>query len=237
MIYLKTISLYLFCGLFLCFADPTQEDTELEKFKKLGKIFGTMNSNGLGLNDEEKEAFIAGFAEGVKEEKLTEEEKAEVRKLGAYAISRKEKVRLERLDKLQVPMNVTIQSSEGEETTLAELVKGKKAILIDFWASWCKPCMQIMPNLKQIEKKLAPQGIVTIGMNIEEIEVAAAVKKYMQIEFGWYVEPKGDPFTDLLDIKSYPRILLVSPEGKVLYNDHPMKPALNTAIAKLGATL
>ena len=39
-----------------------------------------------------------------------------------------------------------------------EELKGKKYILLDFWASWCIPCRKGNPHLKELYKKYAPEG-------------------------------------------------------------------------------
>ena len=49
----------------------------------------------------------------------------------------------------------------------------------------------------------------------------------------WLVEPNGKPFSELLKISSIPRMILLSPEGRVLFNGHPHDPALWTALKKI----
>ena len=142
------------------------------------------------------------------------------------------------LSKIQIPMDLEIEESNGNKTTLAALTKGKKAVMLDFWATWCGPCMALMPELKKKAKKLGPQGIVVAGMNVERgLKKAERTRKKLEIDFTWLVEPKGEPLSGPLEIDSIPRMVLISPEGKVLFNGHPQDAGLAEALAEIGVEL
>jgi len=144
--------------------------------------------------------------------------------------------RAEMMAALTVDMKLPITDSMGEATTLGDVVAGKKAILIDFWASWCGPCMQLMPELKKKAEQLQKNGIVVAGMNKDDEKAEAVSEKVRNeqgIEFPWLIEPADRPFTKLLEIDSIPRMILVGPDGKVLYNGHPQDPGLWTALQKI----
>ncbi len=147
------------------------------------------------------------------------------------------KRRLEsKMASLKIDLAQVVTDHEGSTTTLTEVLDGKKALLLDFWASWCGPCMQLMPELKKKAKELEPHGIVVAGMNKDDTNaesLAAKIRDEKGIDFAWLIEPKERPFTKLLEIESIPRMVLISPEGKILFNGHPQDPALWTALQKL----
>ena len=70
-------------------------------------------------------------------------------------------------------------------------------------------------------------------MNTENADKAEGVRRKRGIEFTWLVEPNGRPLSQMLKINSIPRMILVNPEGKVLFNGHPMDDELTTALAEL----
>lgn len=48
-----------------------------------------------------------------------------------------------------------------------------KVVLIDFWATWCLPCLQEMPNIRQVHQTLANRGFEVIGVNMDDSPEAA----------------------------------------------------------------
>jgi len=139
---------------------------------------------------------------------------------------------------LTVPLETKLITSDGEETSFKEVLGENKALLVDFWASWCGPCMNAMDELKSKSTRLSGQGVMVVGLNTEsDVAKASAVKKQKGMTLPWLIEPDGGPYSALLNIDSIPRMVLISPEGKVLYNGHPADPALKTALAKLDVTL
>jgi thiol-disulfide isomerase/thioredoxin len=63
------------------------------------------------------------------------------------------------------PPAIDMPDQAGKKVDLHEL-KGK-VVLIDFWASWCGPCKQEMPVLEELHKKYAKDGLVIVGVNID----------------------------------------------------------------------
>ncbi|MDZ4287447.1 MAG: TlpA disulfide reductase family protein [Prosthecobacter sp.] len=141
---------------------------------------------------------------------------------------------------ITIDLALPITTSTGEATTLGELLEGKKALLIDFWASWCGPCMQLMPELKKKATVLAEHGIAVVGMNKDDEKPQATAEKIrgeQDITFPWLLEPAERPFTKLLGIDSIPRMILIDPAGKVLYNGHPQDPNLWKALQTVDSAI
>ncbi len=68
----------------------------------------------------------------------------------------------------------TLQDLTGKQISLSDY-KGK-ALLINFWATWCGPCKLETPWLVDLEKQYAPQGFEILGVDTEDDEVTPADK-------------------------------------------------------------
>ncbi len=62
----------------------------------------------------------------------------------------------------------TLPDLSGERVSLNEVVDGNELVLIDFWASWCGPCIAEMPDLKQVYKEFGPDGFEVITVSIDD---------------------------------------------------------------------
>jgi len=196
----------------------------------------------LKLSDQEKKDLVRGFADGLSNPKENEELKKVQPEVNVFMREKmtelreeENKKRQDEMSKLAFPMDTEILGSDGKKHTLASLAKGKKAVLLDFWATWCGPCVRLMPELVKKEEMLKEHGILVAGMNTEQdLEKAENFRKKKKIEMTWLVEPDGRPFSKLLKIDSIPRMIMVSPEGKILYNGHPKSEELHVALEKFG---
>ena len=60
----------------------------------------------------------------------------------------------------------TLKTFEGKTVRLSEL-RGKKVVLINFWATWCPPCRLEMPTMQQIYSEYKGKGFEILAVNIE----------------------------------------------------------------------
>ena len=119
-------------------------------------------------------------------------------------------------------------NAKGEVHKLSEYVGNGKVVLIDFWASWCIPCIQEVPLLKKLQEKYKNQGLQIVGVSVDSDREKwqGALDKHqpagIQISElkGWESVSRVDygvqaiPFTVLIDASG--KILARNPHGPLL---------------------
>lgn len=104
----------------------------------------------------------------------------------------------------------------GETATLASF--SSKALLVDFWATWCQPCLQGMPALQKLHDKYSPRGFAVIGIAVDE-EGAKKVAPFLakrprRITYPVLLDPSGQTWK-AWGVKSLPTLALVH-EGRIV---------------------
>jgi thiol-disulfide isomerase/thioredoxin len=123
---------------------------------------------------------------------------------------------------IAMPLNVTGKLLDGGTFSSAEL-KGK-VVLVDFWATWCGPCVRNMPEIQALYKKYHGQGLEIVGFSLDqsgdplrEFLAAPANKGKMP----WPQVFPGNAMADQLAVRSIPTIVLLDREGIVRFAGNP----------------
>ena len=119
----------------------------------------------------------------------------------------------------QMPDFRFINYANGKAMSLKECLAGKKYLLLDFWALWCKPCRKEIPNILKLYKKYHTEGFEVVSISADTSE--AAWKKALDEEkLPWYNDRDGQQgICTLYKVQYYPTIYLLDADGKVVAKD------------------
>ena len=64
----------------------------------------------------------------------------------------------------------SVKTENGRTVTAHDF--GGKLLLLNFWATWCQPCVQEIPSLDALQKELGPKGLVVLGVSVDKDQKA-----------------------------------------------------------------
>jgi thiol-disulfide isomerase/thioredoxin len=111
---------------------------------------------------------------------------------------------------------VAFQDGNGHEVHLADF-KGQ-VVLLNFWATWCVPCLKEMPSLDRLERDLGGAGFTVVPVSIDR-DGKSAVETYFKrlgiANLGVFIDPEMRtvfPF----GVKDLPQSVLIDRSGKIV---------------------
>ncbi len=133
----------------------------------------------------------------------------------------------------EVAPDFTLKNMAGEDVKLTELLEDGP-VVIDFWATWCKPCIKGFPQLQEIFDSYNSCGLKVLAVSIDGPKSTSRV--------GSFIKSKGYSFEVLLDssqkvarkyhVSSVPRTVLVDTDGKIVYSVTGYRPTNHDELEK-----
>ena len=200
-------------------AQAGQYKTALVRYKEL--------MQGLGKTDQEE--FATSFTDTFAASAIAAGEFAVARQVyqtlqerfpESPAVREKVAKELNRLDKVGKPAPAfEAQDLTGKAVSI-ESLQGKY-VLVDFWATWCAPCVAELPRLQEAYRKYHDAGFEILGVSLDETR--AAVADFVKVrKLPWPQVHNATAGADLVEafgVSSIPAAYLIDPEGTIIRLD------------------
>lgn len=116
------------------------------------------------------------------------------------------------------PPDFELATLDGSTVRLSDHL-GKDVVLIDFWATFCKPCLRSMPKLNALYEKYHARGFVVLGVSIDsanELDEVRAIASRLKIDFPILLDQETRVVALYNPKTSAPYSVLIGRDGRVL---------------------
>src|SRR5277367_3267280 len=121
----------------------------------------------------------------------------------------------------------------GREIRLSELVGKQQLIYLDFWATWCGPCMAEMPQLERLYETYKDRGLVVLGISMDDPTTMGAVASYVHrngLSFPVMIDMDSRVTSIYNSTRSAPYGVLIDRSGKIIDEHSGYSPGDETGL-------
>jgi len=100
-----------------------------------------------------------------------------------------------------------------------------KIVILEFWATWCPPCVKMVPHLKELHENYEEKGVQLISVSIDD-KAGTAQRFINNHKMAWTQVHDGSQtksYSKMFGVRGIPHAFIISPDGEVLWNGHPAR--------------
>jgi AhpC/TSA family len=127
----------------------------------------------------------------------------------------------------------------GKDVTLGDVIGERRAVLLHFWSPWSRECEATLTDFFITAEHLLAKDVAVASVLPETSEKVIADAKAMlsttgkKVPGSWIVDTEKNPISAKLKVQSVPAVVLISAEGRILFNGHPTDDEFWKALEKI----
>lgn len=92
-----------------------------------------------------------------------------------------------------------------------------KAVLVDFWATWCAPCRASLPHLSALQERYRQKGLVVVGLSLDDLEAQQVRRFAERLQLRFRIGMADENVLDAYGpIRSIPTTFFIDKKGRVV---------------------
>jgi len=130
-----------------------------------------------------------------------------------------------------VAPDFTATDLNGKKVRLSDF-RGKKAVVVSFFATWCPPCREEMPHLQKLSQKYAGKSVAFLAVSVDApgTNLKPFVKQY-GLKFPVLHDVKGEA-AKAYDVNAIPLLVIVDKKGRIVHRKEGFSPGMEKEISK-----
>jgi peroxiredoxin len=133
---------------------------------------------------------------------------------------------------------VQVKSVTGERLDLERLPE-RGPVVLDFWATWCKPCLASLPELEALHRRYGARGLTVIGVSVDGPRNFPKVRPFAQrlgLTFPIVLDEDGS-LQQRFQVRAVPTSVLIAPDGRIVRVTPGWRPGETAALEQAVAAL
>ena len=124
-----------------------------------------------------------------------------------------------------------VRGLDGQTLELAPLL-AKGPVVLDFWATWCKPCLQALPEIQRVQERWAERGVTVVGISEDGPRNLAKIRPFAaryKIGYPLALDEDGS-IQAAYQVRSLPTTFVIDRDGRIVHFQQGYRPGLENVL-------